>query len=271
MTRGAQLDLVGLVPAAGKAKRISPLPCSKEIYPIGFRRDKESGDIRVEVVSHQLFEKFRRAGAQRAFVILRDGKWDIPSYFGEGQIVGLSLAYLVIADSIGPCDTLDRAYPFVNNETVMFGFPDILFHPDDAFQRLLVRLNESRADIVLGLFPEVESRKTDMVDIEDSGRIRSLAINPPSSTLKYTWACAVWRPAFTEFMHSFLLAERAESKPHNLGESGRRSQPDLPVGIVVKRAIENGMNAHGVVLAEESYVDIGTPDNLIAVARKAYL
>jgi len=103
-----------------------------------------------------------------------------PSYFGEGQILGLSLAYFVIADSIGPCDTLDRAYPFVNNETVMFGFPDILFHPDDAFHRLLVHLNESRSDIVLVLFPEVESRKTDMVDIEDSERVRSIVICLPS-------------------------------------------------------------------------------------------
>jgi hypothetical protein len=48
----------------------------------------------------------------------------------------------------------DRAYPFVNNETVMFGFQDILFHPDDAIRCLLVHLNESRSDIVLGLFPE---------------------------------------------------------------------------------------------------------------------
>ena len=65
-------------------------------------------------------------------------------------------------------------------------------------------LNESRSDIVLGLFPEVEARKTDMVDIEDSG---------------------------------------------------------------VKQAVEGGMNVQGVVLAQESYVDIGTPDSLIAVAR----
>ena len=86
----------------------------------------------------------------------------------------------MIADSIGPCDTLDRDYDFVNNETVMLGFPDILFPPDDAFQRLLAHLNESRSDIVLVLFPEVESRKTDMVDIEDSERVRSIVICLPS-------------------------------------------------------------------------------------------
>ena len=90
--------------------------------------------------------------------MLRDGKWDIPSYFGEGESSVVSLAYVVIADSIGPADTLDRAYPFVKNDTVLFGFPDILFGPDDAFERLLNRLHESEAEIVLGLFPELEFR-----------------------------------------------------------------------------------------------------------------
>ena len=263
-------DIIGLVPAAGRARRIAPLPCSKEIYPIGFRRDERSGDIRVEVVSHHLFEKFRKAGARRAFVILRDGKWDIPSYFGEGEVVGMNLAYLVIAGSIGPADTLDRAYAFVKNDMVLFGFPDILFGPDDAFHRLLMRLRETTSDVVLGLYPEVASQPTDMVDIDDSGRIRSLVIRPSSSTLKYTWGCAVWRPSFTEFMHTSLQADRAGKEPGALLERGGHSQDDLPVGVVVKRAIEEGMRVHGVVLAEEGYLDIGTPDGLNSERRRLF-
>ncbi len=31
-------DVIGLIPAGGQAKRLSPLPCSKELYPIGFGR-----------------------------------------------------------------------------------------------------------------------------------------------------------------------------------------------------------------------------------------
>ena len=30
-------DVVGLIPASGQATRIAPLPCSKELFPIGFR------------------------------------------------------------------------------------------------------------------------------------------------------------------------------------------------------------------------------------------
>src|SRR6187200_975011 len=101
--------IVGVVPAAGRARRISPMPCSKEIFPIGFRTD-EHGQVRTQVVSHHLLAKFARAGATRGYVVLRDGKWDIPAYFGDGHLVGLDLAYVVIPGSLGPPDTVDRAY-----------------------------------------------------------------------------------------------------------------------------------------------------------------
>jgi len=261
-------ELVGLVPAAGRALRIAPLPCSKEIYPIGFRRNERNGHFHTEVASHQLFDKFRRARATRAFVILREGKWDIPSYFGEGDLVGVSLAYLVVANSIGPADTLDRAYSFVKNDTVLFGFPDILFGPDDAFERLVNCLEESEADVVLGLFPELESQPTDMVDVDDRGRIRAIVLGPQTTPLRYTWGCAVWRPAFTEFMRGFVRTERAKAVPTGGSQSSDR-QPDLTVGVVLKRAIAEGIQAHGVVLAEEGYLDIGTPANLIEAIRRS--
>ena len=74
--------IVGIVPAAGQAARISPLPCSKELYPIALRRD-ESG-ARPKVVSHYVFERMRLAGIRKAYLILRQGKWDIPAYFNDG-------------------------------------------------------------------------------------------------------------------------------------------------------------------------------------------
>jgi len=200
-------SVVGLVPAAGRAKRIAPLPCSKEIFPIGFRRDSE-GQVRPRVASHDLFVKFARAGASRGYIILREGKWDIPGYFGDGKIVGLNLAYIVIGESIGPPDTLDRAYPFVSNDMVVFGFPDILFGPDDVYERLLRKLRESNADVVLGLYPTKETSTMDMVEIDEQGRVHSLQLKPSSTDLRHAWVCAAWSPIFTEFMHGFVQGER---------------------------------------------------------------
>jgi dTDP-glucose pyrophosphorylase len=261
------LDVVGVVPAAGRAKRIAPLPCSKELYPIGFRRDEQSGDLRPKVASHFLFEKFSRAGVTKAYVILREGKWDIPAYFGDGQMLGMDVAYLVLNESLGPPDTLDRAYPFVENKCVAFGFPDILFGPDDVFSRLLDRLRETDTDIVLGLYPAHDVRQVDMIDIAADGRIDSITLKPDSSTLHYTWICAVWTAVFSRFMHKFLEGERSKSDLDRLAYRDIDPQGDLPVGAVLKAALEAGLHVEGLRFPHERYLDIGTPDNLLNAAR----
>jgi glucose-1-phosphate thymidylyltransferase len=62
----------------------------------------------------------------------------------------MHLAYLMLGVPFGVPFTLDQAYPFVRHATVAFGFPDILFEPEDGFVRLLARRFETRSAI-LGL------------------------------------------------------------------------------------------------------------------------
>ena len=143
-------DVIGLIPCAGHATRIAPLPCSKEVFPVGLRRISD-GSLRPKVVSHYLLEQMREGGVRRAFFILRNGKWDIPQYYGDGAMVGMDLGYLMMGKPYGTAYTLDAAYPFVRGARVALGFPDILFEPRDAFTRALHRLTSTRADLVLGL------------------------------------------------------------------------------------------------------------------------
>jgi glucose-1-phosphate thymidylyltransferase len=255
-------DVVGLIPAAGRGKRIAPLPCSKELYPIGFRQDAH-GDSRPEVASAHLLDKFRHAGITRAFVILREGKWDIPAYFGDGRGVGINLAYVVIEGSIGPPDTLDRAYPFVAGQRVAFGFPDILFGPDDVFVRLLEHQGKSDAHIVLGCYPAHDVRQLDMLDIDAHGTIRAVELKPQTSSLVYSWICAVWSVEFSRFLHEHVERERATHARDAQAYSGIDPQGDLPVGAVIKAAVEQGLRVHGVTFPRERFIDIGTPENLI--------
>ncbi len=261
--RYESLDVVGLVPAAGRGNRIAPSPCSKELYPIGFRRDERSGEPRVRVASHHLFDKMREAGVATAYVILRDGKWDIPAYFGEGKMVGIHLAYLVVKDSRGPPDSLDRAFPFVSGKPVAFGFPDILFGPDDVFERLLTRMAEANTDAVLGLYPAHDCRVMDMVDIHSDGRVRSIVLKPPSTDLRYTWLCAVWTPLFTECMHEFVASQVTDEGHDKIAQRNMDAQGDLPVGAVIAAAIERGLRISSVVFPDGTYIDIGTPCDLV--------
>ncbi len=255
-------DVIGLVPAAGRAKRIAPLPCSKELYPIGFDRKAENGEPRAKVVSEYLLEKFRRAHIRKAILVIREGKWDIPAYFGDGKTVDLDLAYVVIAASCGPPDTIDRAYPFVAHKRIAFGFPDILFGPDDVFARLLEHQASRGCDVVLGLYPAHDTRLMDMIDLDDHGRVRAIFLKPKETHLKYAWICAVWAPTFTEFLHDFLRSHKTRNGLAALANLRIDPQGDLPVGAVLRAAVCKGLHVEGVVFPQETYLDIGTPSDL---------
>jgi glucose-1-phosphate thymidylyltransferase len=250
-------EIVGIVPAAGRATRISPLPCSKELYPIALRRGELGA--RPKVVSHYLFEHMRQAGIRKAYVILRGGKWDIPAYFGDGTaLLHMHLAYLMMYQPFGSPFTLDQAYPFVQESIVALGFPDIVFWPDDIFVHVIARRAQSDADVVLGLVPCDRPHTADMIEIEGTGRVRRFVIKQRETSLRYTWVVAIWMPMFTQFMHDYL------DEAIRSGEATRR---ELFVGDVMQAAIDRGMHVDSVTFSEGGYVDIGSPEMLERIHR----
>lgn len=91
-------ELIGVIPAAGRATRLGHLPCSKEVLPIGWELGP-NGRPRAVVACEPLLRQMHRAGASRAFVVVGTGKWDVPAFLEDGERVGLDLAYLVIENS----------------------------------------------------------------------------------------------------------------------------------------------------------------------------
>jgi len=248
-------EVIGLIPAAGTASRIAPLPCSKELYPVGFRSVNGGNEIRPKVVTHYLLEKMRLANITKVFVILREEKWDIPRYFGDGQMLDMNIAYLMMDLPYGAPFTLDQAYPFVKDALVALGFPDIIFEPDDAYNKILLKQAETNADIVLGLFPASNPHKTDMVELDENGKVRALHIKPEHTQLTYTWQIAVWTPAFTDYLHNYV-SDRKESD--NL-----EHQKELFVGDVIQAAIEDKIRIDSVLFKDGKCLDIGTPEDLM--------
>lgn len=257
-TKKDHRELIGLIPAAGSANRIAPLPCSKELFPLGFQTMPSLSGPRPKVASQYLLEKMASAGAKKAFIIIRKGKWDIPEYFGCGRSLGLNLAYLMMKLPFGAPFTLDQAFDFVSAATILFGFPDILFTPKDAYDALLNQLSASKSDIVLGLFPAHNPSKMDMVELDNSDNVCGIDIKPRKSYLKYTWIIAVWTPTFTHFMHQYVQVHkqtadaRAAAKTH-----------EAYVGEVIQAAIEEGIQVEKVLFDEGNYLDIGTPEDLL--------
>jgi glucose-1-phosphate thymidylyltransferase len=248
-------DLIGLIPCGGHATRLAPLPCSKEVLPLGLRRVPD-GTVRPKVVSHYLLEKMACGGVRRAFFILRSGKWDIPDYYRDGDAFGMALGYLIARLPHGPPYTLDQAYPFVRGSRVAFGFPDILFGPHDAFAQALQRLAATRSDLVLGLY-RAHPAYSDRVAIDRTGRVLELVIRQREEELGLGWVFAVWSAGFTEFTHDYLKAPRT---------AAQQPQSDLPaelsVGHVIQAALREGLRADSVSFPEHDYLDVGTPEGL---------
>lgn len=223
---------------------------------------------RPKVVSQYLLEKFKTAGLSKTFIVIREGKWDIPNYFQEGVGVGMSLAYLVIPGSLGPPDTLDRAYSFVFQYRIAFGFPDILFGPPDAYRRLIEQQEQTSADVVLGLHRIEDPRIWDMVDCDNEGWIREIVVKPASTTLTFGWCFAVWTPVFSEFLHRFLRADETTRKMEQLANTANDPGGDLAVGVVFQQALKAGLRIQSVKFPHDRYLDIGTPDNLAKAVRQ---
>ena len=250
LTLVSMIDTVGLIPAAGRGRRLGPLPFSKEIYPIGFPRANTKKGPRA--VCQYLLEQMRFADIKKAYVILRNGKWDIPGYLQDGKLVNMDLAYIITSLSYGPPYTLNQAYPFVKEAIVAFGFPDILTEPKNVFAQLLDDFKSKSCDVLLGLFPADDHTKVDMVQIDNQGRLERIINRPDRTDLSLTWAIAVWGPGFTQFLNKYVTDSVATAE----------IQPEPSVGQVIQAAVDEHLSIRATVVSQEPYLDIGTPDGL---------
>jgi len=258
-----QKEIVGLVPAGGRATRLSPLPCSKELFPIGWGQD-ETGELKAKVVSRFLLEKYKQAGIRKTYFILRKGKWDIPQYYGDGAMVEMDLAYLIMNLPHGHPFTLDQAFPFTTHNLVAFGYPDILFEPHDAFSQLIKKQSETKADVVLGIFPiRPGQRWGDILAFGEGTKIHTIALDDPSKAKRSIgWSIALWTPEFSRFMHEFLSGHVKQNTL--LAPDGR----EFTLNHVFQSALDKGMSVDSVVFDSGFVLDVGVPEDLIAAQRE---
>ena len=251
-------DIVGLIPAGGHATRISPLPCSKELFPIGWRHD-DAGNVKPKVVSQYLLERYRAAGITQAYFILRKGKWDIPQYYGHGELVNMNIAYLIMNHPHGHPFTLDQAYSFTKDSLVAFGYPDILFGPDDAFNSLIEYREKTQADVALGVFPIRKDQRWDICSFGKDGRMNVVSVpNPPPDLQRLGWSIAVWTPRFSSFMHEFL--DTAIHTRQFIAADGK----EYVMNHIFQAAIDQKLRIEHLVFDRGFVRDIGTPSELIA-------
>ena len=249
--------IVGLIPAAGQAKRLGMGNGSKELLPI----QTGSSDGLTRVAGDFLLEQMIRAGCQRVFFIIRPGKWDIIEHFNHGANFGCSVGYLMMNAPYGPPFTLSQAIPFIEGACVVTGFPDILLDPPDVCEQVVWQLHNSNADVVLATFPSKPEDGCDLAEVDSQGHVFKIVpkeYSPVWHKESRTWLIAAWRPSFTAFFAGVVhkLMSKVDAMP--IG-----SKPEWPLGVILVEALKAGMIINAVHFQEGRFLDIGTPERLI--------
>jgi len=244
-------EIWGLMPAAGAATRLGRRRGpSKEILPLPAA---PGADGAPRPACQDLLDNFRLAGASRVLVLLRQGKWDVPKRLGDGAEFGVELAYRVLAPTRGVPFTLAAAAPFLGDRLAALGFPDILVQPRDLLARLVAHRERGGADVALALAPCDRPQASDLVAVDARGRVRRFEIKPESTTLKWTWAFAVWTPKFTRFLVRWTETFNARS-----ARLGREPF----VSDVFSAALTEGFEIDTLAAPQAKLLDIGTPETL---------
>jgi glucose-1-phosphate thymidylyltransferase len=243
-------EYVALLPAAGIGSRLPDRSMSKELLRFG--NIQEDGS---PVISHVL-SCMRLAGIVDVTIVLREGKQDIQDYLTSGDWNDINFMFKITPGTSGVPETVALGLDGDQERSVVFGFPDILFKPRDAFVKLIHRLENSEADVVLGLFPTDRPHKMDMVETDNSGRVVDIQIKPNATTLDRTWILAAWRPSFSAYLYK--LVRGSATRLADLAENCDGSH----LGHVFQLAMADGFRIDSGSFDDGRVLDIGTPDDL---------
>ena len=243
-------QVVGVIPGGGSAQRLAPLPCSKELLPLGFRATAQGP--RPKVIANYLVDALREARVEQVYWLIDRSKTDIVQYFGGGAEFGLQLAYVPTQGSPSVVHTLVSAAAFLRGRHVLFGFPDIVFEPASALATLRRRLFERGADVVLGAVPAPPEVAADRVRVGKEGRALEIRIKPSHSEWPAVWILAAWAPSFTRFIELWLLDRVSSDAARGSAAS------ELYLGHALQAAIEAGMSIEVETFQGGSFIDVGT-------------
>lgn len=224
----------GVIPAAGKGSRIQPLAFSKELLPVGSRRDGDTE--RPRAVSEYLAERMIAGGADKICFVIAPGKSDILEYYG-GEVFGADACYVVQDRPRGLCDAIFRALPLVrDDEHVLVGLPDTIWFPEDG----LARLGDDALSFLL--FPVARPELFDSVRHDDEGRVLEVQVKTEGAESRWIWGAFKARGATLRELHGLWLS---------------REPRDEYLGTLVNAWLARGNEARAV-RAGTAYVDVGT-------------
>jgi dTDP-glucose pyrophosphorylase len=213
---------------------MQPLAFSKELLPVGSRRDGDRE--RPRAVSEYLVERLVLGGADKLCFVISPGKSDILEYYGGG-VFSATAFYSVQPHASGLCDAIFRALPLIApDDQVVIGLPDTIWFPEDALARL------PDEDLSFLLFPVERPELFDAVVCDAAWRVQEIQVKRTGAASHWIWGAFKMPGSILRELFDLWRARECR---------------DEYVGTLVNAWIAQGGRALGVPEGE-SYVDVGT-------------
>ena len=213
---------------------MQPLAFSKELLPVGSRRDGDRE--RPRAVSEYLVERLVLGGADKLCFVISPGKSDILEYYGGG-VFSARVFYSVQPQASGLCDAIFRALPLIApEEEVLVGLPDTIWFPEDGLARL------PSGGMSFLLFPVERPELFDAVVSDSVDRVIRIQVKQADAESHWVWGAFKLTGAILAELFVLWTA---------------RDQRDEYIGTLVNVWIAQGGEARAV-RAGTSYVDVGT-------------
>ncbi len=196
------MEIIGILPCGGTGLRMRPFRYPKELLPIYYHQSPIDNLIRPKLSIEYSLEAFKLAGMEKCFVIVPDWKPEIMRYLGSGFEHGINIAYLHNSKANGLSDAVLSMEPWSDNKLTCMALPDTQFKPQNAFVKIIEKLKEENADLVLGVFPTDEPECFAPVTLHTNGQVIKIEEKPLDSKIMNTWGIAVWNSTFWNFFKS---------------------------------------------------------------------
>lgn len=232
----------GILPMAGKGSRIQPIAFSKELYPVSFGSKHFA-------ISEFTIRSMARAHVHEIKLVVHPNKLDIANYYAHTKY---PVSVYFYASKSLPESCLFPINGLRDDDICLFGLPDTLFTPLDAFAKIKKDLL-SGVDLSLGIFQVEDGSKYDSVKWNEiSGKLEGVLVktNPPLSN----WIWGIWgaNVKTLKLLRKIISTQKTGRKERLLGVGFDKLSKDRSV--ITK-----------VCKLSNQYFDIGTMDAVVKI------
>lgn len=131
-----------------------------------------------------LIERLQAAGCEDIRIVTRPEKHDLLEHVRAAGLTAVEARPASVAESL-----LCGAGELDEDDVVLFGFPDSVWEPVDGFSRLFSELGQG-IDAAVGVFRSAVPEESDVVELDDDGRLLRIDVKPVAPCSDLIWGCA---------------------------------------------------------------------------------